>query len=446
MDARGVDPQVNMSASVPIDDRVRCLWIARYLPYPLDEGAKIYSANLAQSLAQAGASVRFLGFGDAAAVPASAAGVEWQPVPGGRRNKGLAVFSPWPIAAAIDGTRAYAGLLDAQLRERWDAVVLDGYGSGWALDRCLEYRAGSRSSPPIVVHVSHNHEEILWRAMATQARGSAFMRWALERNADKVARLERRIVHGVDLLTSITDEDRQSLSAERGPRRSLTLTPGYTGRVAKERCITAATPRRVIIMGSFQWVVKQENLIRFLEIADPIFAELGIELDIVGDVPERLISNLRATCRATHFHGFIADATSLMAAARIAVVPEAIGGGFKLKLLDYIFARIPVATVTQAMAGLPDELRAAMLSSDSISELVAQIVSHLDRPDALNRLQECAFELAKARFRWSARGERFLEAITDVRRLQGCLPAPRNERADEPVNQPDLNVQAQVDA
>jgi hypothetical protein len=208
MDPCRVDPQVIMSASVPMDDRVRCLWIARYLPYPLDEGAKIYSAHLAQSLAEAGLAVRFVGFGDAAAVPQSAAGVEWLSVPGTRRNKALAAFSPWPIAAAIDASPAYAELLEAQLRERWDAVLLDGYGSGWALDRCLAYRAQPRSCPPILVHVSHNHEEILWHAMATQARGSAFRRWALKRNADKVARLERRLVGSVDLLTSITDEDR----------------------------------------------------------------------------------------------------------------------------------------------------------------------------------------------------------------------------------------------
>ena len=397
-----------------MSDRMRCLWIARYIPYPLDQGAKVYSANLAQSLAESGVFVRFTGFGDASALPAEAASVEWLMVPGNKRNKALAACSRWPIAAAIDATKAYGSLLEAQLQEPWDAVVLDGYGAGWALDRCLEYRNESRDRRPVLVHVSHNHEEVLWGAMARNARGSVLKRLALRLNAKKVRTFERRIVRSVDLLTTITDEDRRSLGAGLDKNRSLSLTPGYAGWIAGERRITADTPRRVIIMGSFQWVVKQDNLARFVEIADPIFKQHGIELDIVGDIPQALLFTLQPRCRATCFHGFVADSAPLLARARIAAVPEPIGGGFKLKFLDYIFGRVPVATVSQAVSGLPEDLQRAMLSNDSLAGLIRDIVSHIDRLDELNRMQERAFALGKEQFNWSIRGERFRRAITDV--------------------------------
>lgn len=409
-----------------MSNRMRCIWIARYIPYPLDEGAKVYSANLAQSLTESGVFVRFIGFGDASALPDAAASVEWLAVPGSKRSKAVAACSRWPIAAAIDATKAYRSLLEVQLREPWDAVVLDGYGTGWALDRCLAYRNESRAHRPALVHVSHNHEEMLWGAMAREARGSALKRLALRRNANKVSTLERRIVRNVDLLTTITEEDRRSLSSGLDENRSLSLTPGYTGWTANERRITAATPRRVLIMGSFQWVVKQDNLTRFVEIADPIFKEHGIELDIVGDVPQTLLSTLQARCRATCFHGFVTDVAPFLTRARIAVVPEYIGGGFKMKFLDYIFGRVPVATVSQAVAGLPEELQRTMLSSDSLAGLVWEIVSHIDRLDELNRMQEDGFALAKAQFKWSVRGERFRQAITDVAQQSACIHALRN--------------------
>jgi hypothetical protein len=354
-------------------------------------------------------------------VPEAAACVEWLAVPGNKRGKAFAVCSALPIAAAIDGTSAYRSLLDAQLREKWDAVVLDGYGTGWALERCLEYRDEPRERRPVLVHVSHNHEEVLWRAMAGENRGPALKRFALRRNAGKVSALERRIVRNVDLLTTITEEDRRSLGAGVDEDRTLSLTPGYTGWVASERRITAATPRRVIVMGSFRWVVKQENLARFVEMADPIFKEHGIELDIAGDVPQELIAKLQARCRATCFHGFVTDAAPLLARARIGVVPESIGGGFKLKFLDYIFGRVPVATVSQAAAGLPEELQRTMLSNDSLTGLVQEIVTHIDRLDELNRMQERAFAHGKAQFRWSVRGERFRQAIGDVQRRLACI-------------------------
>jgi polysaccharide biosynthesis protein PslH len=419
LDSGRVDPEMT-----PMTNRIRCLWVSRYIPFPPNEGAKVYSANLAQSLARSGAFVRFIGFGDASAVPESAAGVEWLAVPGKRRSKALAAFSDRPIAAAIDATKAYGALLEEQLREHWDVVVLDSYATGWALDRCLAYRNERPDHPPVLVHVSHNHEEALWGAMAREARGSALRRWVLRRNASKVATLERRIVRSMDLVTAITEEDRRSLGADADHIRVLTLTPGYNGWVAGERRIASSTPRRVIIMGSFHWIVKQENIARFIKIADPVFKEHGIELDVVGEMPQALLTTLRPGCRATHFHGFLADVSPLLNRARIAIVHESIGGGFKLKLLDYIFARIPIATVSQAVAGLSEELQRAMLTNSSQEGLIADIVSHVDRFDELNRLQERAFSLGNEQFQWSVRGDEFRQAIIDVRQ-QRAIQAPR---------------------
>jgi hypothetical protein len=429
-------PPVSMSAGYAM----RCLWISRHIPFPSDDGAKVYSANLAQSLAQSGMLVRFMGIGNTDAVPNTAAIVEWLAVPGKKRSKTIASLGAWPIAAAIDATKAYRALLEAQLREPWDAVVLDSYATGWALDRCLAYRNQRHAHQPVLVHVSHNHEEILWGTMAREACGSPLRRLALRRNAIKVGALERRIVRNIDLLTTITDEDLQSLGAGLGQHRSLALTPGYTGWIASARHITAATPRRVIIMGSFQWIVKQENLVRFVEIADPIFKEQGIELDIVGDVPPALLAMLQGRCRATHFHGFVSNAASYLSSARLAVVPESIGGGFKLKFLDYIFGRVPVATVSQATAGLPAELQCAMLCSDSLSELVRKIVSHIDRLDDLNRMQESAFTIGKSQFKWSVRGERFRFAIDNVRQANAGANAASNAPPPANVQAIDLAV------
>ena len=227
-----------------MSDRIRCLWIGRHIPYPLDQGAKVYSANLAQSLADSGVFVRFIGFGDAGAVPDAAANVEWLGVPGKRRSKPVAAWSAWPFAAASDATKAYGSLLAAQLQESWDAIVLDSYATGWALESCLAYRNESRTNRPVLVHVSHNHEEMLWREVARGARSSALKRLALQRNAKKVRALERRIVSNVDLLTTITNEDRRSLGAGLGQDRTLSLTPGYSGRLRTRGASLRQRPAR----------------------------------------------------------------------------------------------------------------------------------------------------------------------------------------------------------
>jgi glycosyltransferase involved in cell wall biosynthesis len=391
---------------------MRCLWVARYIPYPLDAGAKVYSAKLAESLAASGVWVRFMGIGECTAIPVHCAHVDWRPIRHGRRSNIVALFSPLPNAAAMDASEAYSRALEQELQEDWDAIVLDGYGAGWALERCVRYRAERGAGRTRVIHVSHNHEERLWRSMARDSRVSPLRKLVLWQNYRKVRKLERRIVRSVDLLTTITDEDRASLGTQQlGKCRSLTLTPGYEGAVTPARRIGPDTPRRVILMGSFRWVVKQENLARFIELADPSFFRSRIELDVVGDVPAELLGTLRRQCRATRFHGFVDDPSALFADARIALVPEAIGGGFKLKFLDYFFARVPVATLGKAAAGLPRELREQTLSGDSLAELVESVVANIDRLDELNRMQERAFALCSAQFTWHDRARNLRDAI-----------------------------------
>lgn len=409
---------------VSMNRQIRCLWVGRYIPYPMDSGAKVYSGKLAESLARAGAAVRFLGFGGTDAVPGNATGVEWISVPKGRRSEVLALFSHLPNGAAIDATAAYSALLREQLREPWDAIVFDGYGAGWALARCLKHCGLLQRRRPVFVHVSHNHEERLWQTMARRAKTSVPWRLALWQNYFKVRALERRITRSVDLLTTITDEDRAALATQATNARAITLTPGYAGSSAGKRAIGNHLPRRVIIVGSFRWVMKQENLTRFVELADPVFAENEIVLDVVGDVPEPLRATLRARCRATHFHGFVDDLAPLLSQARMAVVPELIGGGFKLKFLDYIFARVPVATLSEATAGLPDSLRQQMLARDDLAALIAAIVAGIDQTDELNRLQQRAFEIGEALFRWSDRGLQLREAISQLQLERQASPHP----------------------
>jgi len=411
---------------------MRCLWISRHVPYPMNEGLKVYSAKLSEALAQAGAFVRVLGFGDVAAVPKNRARMEWISVRGERRGTAVALLKRLPLTAAVDSTAAYRASLDEQLREPWDAIVFDSYGSGWALDRCKAYRATALGSRTILVHVSHNHEEVLWRAMAEQADASLPRRFALWQNYYKVRWLERRLLREVDLVSAITTEDEQALRSYRNDGHdaanppagnTLTLTPGYDGAVAPERVIDASVPRRAVIVGSFHWVVKRENLARFVGHADARFAANGIELVVAGDVPADLKQTLLASSRATRFQGFVTELGPFLAQARIAIVPELIGGGFKLKFLDYIFGRVPVATVDAAAAGLPQRLRQDLITSSDFEGLTSAIIDHIDRLEHLNRLQSAAFDQARTLYRWQDRGLQLQQRIIDLQQARAPSPA-----------------------
>jgi hypothetical protein len=400
---------------LPLDTAppLRCLWIGRYVPYPINEGAKLYSAKLVESLAAASCYVRGLGFGDSNHAPPNEH-FEWRAVPGTRARDFTGLIDKLPLAAAVDRTPAYRELLEQQLRERWDVIVLDSYATGWALTRCAQYRF-AHGGAPILVHVSHNEEGALWNSLATHLPATSVRKWLVQLNARKVAQLERRLVSSVDLLSTITSEDAEALRRLGNVARVVVTTPGYDGPIAAERRITAATPRRVVIVGSFSWIVKRENLRRFIEHADARFAEHGIQLVVAGDVPPQLQYELSAHTRATRFAGFVPDLSPLLAESRIALVPEFIGGGFKLKFLDYLFGRIPVATVDAAAAGLPPEIREQLIGGRDIEELTSNVLDRIDAIDDLNTRHMRAFAHARLAFSWADRGRALLERILALR-------------------------------
>jgi len=387
----------------------RCLWLARELPFPEDSGDRVHTARLALSLAQAGADVTFAGLSGAAGSNTGPEPVLWHGIGGGPRATWRALLSPQPLQAALRATPAYARTVDALLKERWDGVVLDHYGSAWLLPRMRQARAGI-GERPVIVHISHNHETSLWRDMVQRFSGPAWKRLGLWQNTLKIQRAEQRLAAGVDLLSCITAEDAQAFAASGVQTPSLVLTPGYGGRREAARTIDADTPRRVILVGAFRWVVKQENVRALVREAGAALTQHNIVLDLVGDMPEALRDELHA-CPAVRTHGFVDDLQPLLADARMALVPEVIGGGFKLKLLDYVFHRVPVVTLRDAAAGLPDSLRQAMLLCADLPELVQAVVRHIDDAPLLDRLQQQAFDAARHAFDWNDRGRTLLAAM-----------------------------------
>lgn len=402
---------------------IRCLWLAREMPYPVISGDRSYSGQLAASFAQAGVDLHFVGLAstDDARAPAEWP-IRWIPIAGTRKHYAIALFSRHPFVTAAHATSRHRRTLTALLKQRWDTIVLDNYGSGWALEAVCR-SAQSAEHRPVLVHIAHNHEESLSQSLFHAYRGSPLKRLALYQNHLKIRYLERALVHKADIVTVITEADRRTFSRLASDQQFLVLPPGFSGWVAPQRVIAADSPKHVVLIGSFRWVVKMENLRRVVRIMDPVFHQHGITLDVVGEVPDQLLDELRPIARATRFHGFVDDVAPYLQSARMALVPEVIGGGFKLKLLDYIFGRVPVATITEAAAGLSAEIQANMFCEQTLEDLAREVVANINNFTLLNRMQEHAFEAAASQFDWHDRGRDLKRAIRSVVEARAGLPA-----------------------
>ncbi len=162
------------------------------------------------------------------------------------------------------------------------------------------------------------------------------------------------------------------------------------------------------MFGSALWLAKEMNLVEFVEAADELFSRNQIELWVVGKVPDYLHAK---NVRATRFLGFVEDPEPIFRSVRIGIVAERTGGGFKLKTLDYIFNRVPIAAIKGGIAGLPLTPELDYLSFESMPELAQGVVAVIDDLERLNFLQRGAYEKCDAGFDWSDRGRTLCNAI-----------------------------------
>jgi glycosyltransferase involved in cell wall biosynthesis len=407
---------------------LRCLWLARSMPFPWTAGDRIYTAKLAAAFAAAGVDLTFAGMAGEAP-PQALPGIRWHVVMGDQGSKLRALASPMPLVAARHDTPAYRTSVDElATRGPWDAVVVDQYGMGWVLKN-----KALLASRPVVVFVTHDHEESVTGMQWRDRTASLPKRAALFQNHVKTKWFERWIARRADLITTITSHDATLFTANAPGIPVLPLVPGYDGTRAETRPAGAEAPRAVVLFGSYRWSAKQANLRIFLDQADPVLASAGVEILVVGDMPDDFRRSLEGRYRAARFTGFVKDPAPYLAAARLAVVAEPIGGGFKMKLLEYVFNRVPVAALDVCASGLPAAVSAQMLLAPDLTGLLKSVLAVIDDPAKLDALQRGAFEAAEGAFDWADRGQALRDAVLERRAALAREAAPAAANLAQPA-------------
>ncbi len=176
-------------------------------------------------------------------------------------------------------------------------------------------------------------------------------------DAIKATSLEDQAVDLCDAVVVLTDVDAGLFCADHPRTPCVVVQPGYCGPVVARRWIDETVPERICVLGgrgSFQKkVVLQQFLDALRRQGTP-----ARHVDVVGYIGEDLRAELQACHPDLRFLGFVDDIKDYLATVRIGVLPDAVGGGFKLRALTYAFNRVPMLAVKGALAGCgftPDE-------------------------------------------------------------------------------------------
>lgn len=386
----------------------RILWISGRLPSPLFSGDALYSAGLIKSLALMNeAEVTVVGsrrseqaiekpFLDLPQITCVDA-------PPSQVSAVFSLASSLPKDAYFLATPHLRAKLLELLNQSWDWIVIDhAYSSGF-LDTILPRRQSAS-----ICYVAHNAEGLIRREIA-RSFDSPARRLLMGYDARKYRNQEDKILQIADAVICITDEDASYFS--RSVKRTYVLPPVFLGQTIPPRSLTSDTPRALLLVGSFDWVAKQRNLDVLIHSLLSQFKLNEISLNVVGSVPKPLRDRYASLTSHLVFHGRLPDISEVAGKCRAGLVPELFGGGFKLKMLDYGFARLPIFGLKNAAAGITDEEQSAMFLAEGVAGLGAKIVENIDNLDLLNQSQARLFAMFSDRFSLESSAARMRRAL-----------------------------------
>lgn len=377
------------------------------------DGQLLYGDGVVSSLERLGADVTVLATvrPDTVHLP-PVAGRKMQPP--GRWPKPMSLLTGLSGDAFKQRSAGFAAALRDALDAQPDVIIFEYYATGWALDLVLDHYRAKGIARPLLVYISQNHEASLRPKVAAAYQGNAIMRYMVRQDAAKVAQMENRLVAGCDLVFAITEQDAALYRQAFPDQRYEILLPAYDGSFRDAGLITAQTPKRVIMMGSLMWIAKKENIRRFILAARERFEAAGIELVLIGRSEPEFLESLRKLSPCVNALGFVQDPLPLLHASRIGLMPDELGGGFKLRVMDYVFNGVPLAAIRSQTKGLPLDPDHDMIGAGDVDDLADQIVAAIDDLDRLNAMAERAQSKCTGKFDWDSRGRSVLRAITDA--------------------------------
>jgi glycosyltransferase involved in cell wall biosynthesis len=349
------------------------VFATRRPPWPLDNGARIRSARLAQGLADV-FDLTLITFADGPTYDESRAarsdleallpGCRIELVPFGRPHpKGLrrALLRRSSVSWGAYATPTLRAALRALLREQADARLhLDDPGVGLA---GVGLAQGRTAVAP------HNIEHRILRDLA--AAQPLWRRMFVAAEARKVAAEERRCWQQADLCVAVSDLDAAAMRA--GGARRVIVAPN--GADPYDPLPPARPephePIRLLFVGSGAFWPYERGLAWFArEVMSRLRASEQVVLDVVGERPRAPVHGIGIT-----YHGRVADVRPFYEAAHALVVPVFEGSGTRLKIIEAALLGRPVISTERGAEGLALEPRQHYIQAESPEDWVAAISS-----------------------------------------------------------------------
>ena len=246
-----------------------------------------------------------------------------------------------------------------------DTLVIDHFRNAWILLFCFLFKAKK------VILVTHNIENQI--AKECYLNKNIYVRVFYYFEYLKIRFWENIIFKYVSSITTITEED--AVNIKQHVDKITVIKPYYACRNINEN-ITLNEGMKCLIVGSFNWKIKQENLMALLNEFHVSDRPKNFEILIAGTMPDFLSKLIISSFEFVTLRLNYSSLDDLVNISRLAIAPDQVGGGFKLKILDYFYLGLPVFGLKGSMNGISSSAK-GVKSFSSYSLLVRGVLTQI---------------------------------------------------------------------
>jgi glycosyltransferase involved in cell wall biosynthesis len=235
------------------------------------------------------------------------------------------LFSGYPYNAQRFISGSFKTAVEECLAEQeFDIVQLEGPYLGYCIP-CI------RGKSKIALR-THNQEHRIWSLMAKQ-EANPFKRFYLRTLARRIENLERMILSQVDMLVTISDEDRKGFERLGHALPECVIPTG----IDISRYPVNEQEKKILLffIGALDWGPNQEGLDWFFREVWPEIQRRwpGLNLHIAGRNPSYYF-NGHSLPEHVRLEGEVEDAIDFFRRHTVMIVPLLTGSGIRIKILE----------------------------------------------------------------------------------------------------------------
>ncbi len=259
---------------------------------------------------------------------------------------------------------------------------------------------------PIVLR-EHNFEALIYERFA-RTEPNLLKCLVAKIHGRRLKREEIKFLKNFDAIAAITKEDSERMR-EVAPKAKISIIPAGVDTTYFQPSTLPEDANQILWIGSLGWDPNYDAVRFFLTSIFPLILKSNPEakFDVVGSESHRVAKLAERFGDKVRLLGQVPDVRDYLAHSAVLVVPLRIGGGMRLKLLEFFAAGKAVVATSIAAEGNLAKDGVEVLIRDEPQSFVTAISELMTNAELRHRLGDSAQKLVLQAYDWKKIGEDF---------------------------------------